>query len=260
MSAPLPRHALVTGASSGLGRALSSRLARRRIHTVVAARREAELASLVEEIERAGGSAEALVLDVEDVDRTEAVVRERAQARAFDLVVANAGVSAPTPAWKPVWSDLRQVLTIDLIGAAATLYGALPAMLAQGHGHLVGVSSLAGLGRGLPATGAYCAAKTGFTVLLEGMRIDLADRGILVSTICPGFVRTAMTAKNKFPMPFMLELDRAADIMDGAIARGDRFCAFPLPLATVTRALPLLPDSVYEGLARMAGRRVQRGR
>jgi short-subunit dehydrogenase len=242
--------ALITGASSGIGRALALRLARRGVGLVVAARRTALLDTLVEEIERAGGRAEALALDVEDYDRTEALVREHAERRRFDLVVANAGTGALTPAHRPDWPTVRRIMVTNYVGAAATLYGALPSMLAAGRGHLVGVSSPAGLGRSLPGMSAYSSSKSGFTTLLEGLAIDLVPRGIQVTTVLPGYVRTELTSKNRFRMPFIVEADTAAAHIEAAIATGARFCSFPLPITLFTRALPLLPDSLYEKVAR----------
>jgi short-subunit dehydrogenase len=145
-------------------------------------------------------------------------------------------------------------MVTNYLGAAATLYGALPAMLAAGRGHLVGVSSPAGLGRALPGFSAYSSSKSGLTTLLEGLAIDLVPRGIQVTTVLPGYVRTELTAKNRFPMPFIVEADTAAAHIEAAIATRARFCAFPLPINLVTRALPLLPDSLYEKLARRARR------
>lgn len=257
MSQVAPR-ALVTGASSGIGHALARRLARRGIAVVVAARRRESLDQLVADIRRDGGQAEALTLDVEDAERTERVVRELGAARPFELVVANAGTGALTLASRPHWPDVQRVLTVNLLGAVATIYGALPGMLAEKRGRIVGISSLMGLGRALPGFSAYSASKAGLTVFLEAMSIDLARHGVGVTTVLPGFIKTEMTAKNRFKMPFLLDAEQAAEIIDRAIARGDRYCAFPLPTATVSRMLPLVPDSLYERLAKLAGRRSPR--
>jgi short-subunit dehydrogenase len=253
-SVPSHSHALVTGASSGIGRELSLRLARRGIHVVAAARRTEALAELVEQIQASGGTAEALALDVEDFDRTERIVRERSERRAFDLVVANAGTGGRTTAAKPDWPLMRRILTVNVLGATATIYGALPAMLAAGRGHLVGISSLMGLGRSLPQSEAYAASKAALTVLFEGMSLDLVGTGIFVTTVLPGFVKTEMTAKNKFKMPFLLEVGEAADIIDAALVRGERTCAFPLPTSLVSHLMPLVPGSLYEGILRRMGR------
>ena len=249
MTRPAHTRALVTGASSGIGRALSLRLAARGIEVVVAARRRELLDELVAEIASAGGRAEALVLDVADAERTEAVVREQSARRFLDLVVANAGLGTLTRADRPRWANVHAVLNVNLVGAVATLWGALPAMLEAGRGHLVGISSLMGYGRALPGFAAYSASKVGLATFLEGMRLDLWGRGIVVSTVMPGFVKTPMTSTARFKMPFAVELDAAGEIIDAAIRRGDPHCAFPLPLAAAARMLPMLPDSLYERVA-----------
>src|SRR5437870_3627818 len=114
-------YALVTGASSGIGRELSLRLARRGVQVVAAARRTEALAELVDEIRKAGGRADVLALDVEDYDRTERIVREHAERRAFDLVVANAGIGGPTSGARPKWEPWRRIVVTNYLGAAATI-------------------------------------------------------------------------------------------------------------------------------------------
>jgi short-subunit dehydrogenase len=238
--------ALVTGASSGIGRGLALALARRGTRVYVAARRRDRLRALVEEIEQAGGQAEAIVLDVADADATCEAVRALDERDPLDLVIANAGVGTPTPTKRAAFSEVKQVLDVNLLGAVATLYGALPGMVARDRGHLVGIASLAGF-RGLPKFNAYSASKAALITFLESMRVDLHRSEVAVTTICPGFVRTEMTGENG-KLPFLVECDDAVATILGAIDRRQAVCAFPLPTATAMRSVALLPESVYEFL------------
>jgi short-subunit dehydrogenase len=243
--------ALVTGASSGFGHGLALALGRRGTHVVAAARRRARLDELVDEIARSGGSAEALELDVGDADATYAAVRALDERLSLELVIANAGVGEPTPATDLQWPALKHILQINLLGAAATLAGALPGMVARGAGHIVGVASLAAF-KGLPRNGAYCASKAGLATLLESFRVDLHGSGVAVTAVCPGFVKTELTAKNKHPMPFLMELDRAVDIIMRAIDHRQAVCAFPLPMVAAIKAGALMPNSLYDLFASKA--------
>jgi short-subunit dehydrogenase len=237
-------HALVTGASSGIGRSLSLALAAQGTHVVVAARRKPELDSLVAEICAAGGKAEALVLDVAQADATYDAVRALDERLPLDLVVANAGVGGSTPSKRTTWPAVRKILDINLYGALATLMGALPGMVARDQGHLVGVASVAGF-RGLPKFSAYGASKAALISFLESMRLDLHSTRLAVTVVCPGFVRTEMTAKVK-ATPFMLESSEAARIILRSLERRDFMCTFPLPVAAVMRSLPFIPTALYD--------------
>ena len=174
----MPRTALVTGATSGIGRALCLELASRGAHVALAARREGELERAVHEIEARGGRALPLVLDVTDAAAVEdAVKRADRELGSLDLVVANAGDGTTGHASTLRWEDVARVVDVNVKGAMATLVAAIPVMLAQQGGHLVGVSSLAGR-RGLPQSGAYGASKAALSTFLESLRIDLAASGI----------------------------------------------------------------------------------
>src|SRR5262249_45761712 len=135
-----------------------------------------------------------------------------------------------------------------LLGAAATVSGALPGMVERNRGHVVGISSIAAW-RGMPQSCAYSGSKAGLATFLESLRVDLRDTGVVVTTVFPGFVKTEMTAKNKFPMPFILELDQAVRIILRALDQDRATCAFPRPLAAAARTLPFLPQAVYEFVA-----------
>jgi short-subunit dehydrogenase len=241
------RLTLITGASSGLGSALAPLLAADGDTVLLAARRAAALDALAQRINAAGGGrAIPLALDVSDHD---AVVRTLAAVQAehgpIDCLIANAGVGDSLPAKALTTASVRRVFDTNVFGVTSCLEAVLPGMIDRGAGHVVGVSSLAGY-RGLPGSSFYAASKAALTVLLESLRIELKSYGVDVTTICPGFVKTEMTAKNKHPMPFLMELDDAAREMHAAIRDRVTHCAFPWQLATLVRAGRLLPDAVYD--------------
>lgn len=243
--------ALVTGASSGLGHGLARALAKRGYRVVAAARRKAALDDLVAEIARDGGSAETLVLDVEDGEATFEKIRQLDQTVGLDLVVANAGWGEVTHAKRFRWSDVQRILRLNLEGAMATLLGALPGMIERKRGHLVGVSSLAAY-RGLPGSGAYSASKAALNVYLESLRVDLRGSGVAVTTICPGFVATPLNEKAKDKLPFILTTEDAVERMVRGIVARKRLVSFPLPLVAGTRLLSMLPAPLYELLGSRA--------
>ena len=241
------RSAFITGASSGIGAALAKRLAQSGIEVGLAARRETELAVLAEEIRAAGGRAKVYPLDVTDAPAvTRTVLRADEELGGLDLVIANAGVGKSRWSGKLSWEDCEPTLQVNVIGATATLLAAVPAMVERGRGHLVGVSSLAAY-RGLPKNAVYSASKAYLSILLEGLRIDLASAEIAVTDIRPGYVKTAMTEGNK-KMPFLLEAEGAArEIMDAIAARKDVH-AFPFPMAMGMRSVASLPNAIYDRL------------
>ena len=248
----IPRCALVTGASSGIGRALAARLARDGTRVVVVARRRAELETLVEAVAREGGHAIVEVLDVGDTTRTATRVRALdVELGGFDLVVANAGVGANEDAGGAsyAWETIAAACHVNFCGAAATLTAALPAMVARGRGHLVGVSSLAAFGA-LPRSAAYCAPKAGLSMLLDCLRIDLEGTGVRVTTVHAGFVRTRMVDEAAHPTPLAMDVDEAVEIIARALPRAPAHLDFPMPLALAARAAGALPRPLRDRMAR----------
>jgi short-subunit dehydrogenase len=143
---------------------------------------------------------------------------------------------------------VRKILDVNVTAACVTLAAALPKMVERNAGHVVAVASLAAF-RGMPGNATYCASKAALHVWMESVRVDLRRTKVRATTIYPGFVKTEMTAKNKFPMPFLMELDDAVRVMAKGLARGAKTIAFPLPMAALTRALGAMPQSLYEPLA-----------
>lgn len=242
--------AFITGASSGIGRSLAQRLASKGTRVVAAARREHELHGLVESIRAAGGRADACILDVADTDKVREAIRHwDEETGGLSLVIANAGFGRNRPAHKLSWEDVEQTLRVNVMGAFATLMAGLEGMVARGRGTLVGVSSLASM-RGLPASGAYAASKAALATFLETLRADLDRKGICVVDVRPGFVDTAMTRQNKFKMPFLMDVERAADLTLKGIERGDAIVAYPWPTASVMSLAETLPDGVWRMIAK----------
>jgi short-subunit dehydrogenase len=242
------RTALITGASSGIGRSLAQKLAGQGTYVVACARRDAELQSLVAEITAAHGPgrARALVLDVADPQATLAAVRQvDAEVEGLDLVVANAGVGAPpeVPTWS--WEAIGAACQINFVGAAATLTAALPGMVARRRGHLVGISSLASFGA-LPGAAAYCAPKAGLSMLLDCLRLDLKASGVAATAIHVGFVRTPMLDHAKHPLPQLLEVDAAVAAMLRRLPARPAEINLPQPLAFSTRLFARLPRALRD--------------
>lgn len=254
------RTALITGASSGLGRELALWFARRGTRVFAAARRLEQLEALSREAEGLSGRVEPVALDVAQEEATLEQVRSLdARTGGLDLVVANAGVGDDTPATRLDWAVVKRTLDVNVTGAAATLCAALPQMVERGRGHLVGVASLAAY-RGLPRMAAYSASKAFLSTFCESLRVDLQGTGVQVTCIYPGFVKSEMTAKNKpGSMPFLLETHDAVDRMGRAIERGQATFAFPWPTATASRLLKAMPDALYTLAVRPRRSRKRRG-
>ncbi|HET6279322.1 MAG TPA: SDR family NAD(P)-dependent oxidoreductase [Polyangia bacterium] len=256
MAKQVPQRALVTGASSGMGAALSRRLAARGIEVWLAARRADRLADQVKLIEADGGRAHALTLDVADIDATVArLQRLDDEVGGIDIVVANAGIGGARgaqPMSRCPWPDVRDMLQINLMGAVATVTPFIPRMLQRGHGQIVGISSL-GADLPIPQSAPYGASKAGLTFFLESIDIELRARGVAVTIVHPGFVRTSMLAdlsRVEGRQPFSVGEQEAARIIDRAIMRRARLVRFPWILSTASWAVRKLPRWLSDPLVR----------
>ncbi|MEE9607566.1 MAG: SDR family NAD(P)-dependent oxidoreductase [Myxococcota bacterium] len=247
--------ALVTGASSGIGRSLARRIAAHGDAVAVLARRAELLDELVGEIERAGGHALALACDVTDrAGVLEAVRAAESRLGPIDCLVANAGGGEATFAESFSAQQVEDVLALNVGGVANCIEAVLPGMLERGSGQLVAVSSLAGY-RGVPTGAAYSAAKAALTNLMESLRIDLRGRGVDVTLIAPGFVRTKPGAKKKRSKPFSLDLEVATARMHRAILTREPYLAFPRPVAWAAALGRALPAALYDRLLAARGRK-----
>lgn len=228
----------LVGASEGLGRALAERLSAAGAEVILSARSAERLAEVAAALP---GPSMVLPVDVADV----AAVRAAAVAAGqIDGVVFLAGLYWPMTAQNWNADKVETICDVNFTGCARVLGAVLPAMVARGKGHVVITGSLSGF-RGLPGAIGYGASKAGVMALAELMQADLRGSGIVVQVANPGFIRTRLTDKNDFAMPFLMEPDVAADHMFRHM-QTDRFkVSFPTVFSWLFRLSQFLPDWLY---------------
>lgn len=247
--------AILTGASSGIGLELARELARRGYDLALLARRGELLKQLASELPT---RAVIVACDVTDLAAMREGVRSAQEqlGGAFDLAIANAGISIVGHASKFRAEDAEQILRVNVLGMLYLFDAVVPAMIEQRKGRFVGIASIAGL-RGLPGGAVYSASKAAMQTFLEASRIELAPLGVGVTIVNPGFIATPLTEKNRFPMPFLMKADRAARVIADGIERGRRVVEFPLPMSLLMRFLRHLPGALYDRATGGFGRRRQ---
>ena len=240
--------AFITGASSGFGRGLALRFARQGYALGLAARRVEMLDALADEIRAFGGKVGVYPCDVADRENLLSAIRQcEAELGPIDLMIANAGVSTHAHPEELDSREVERVMKINFLGAVTATEGVLKGMLERGRGQVVVVSSLAGF-QGLVLHGSYCASKAAMNGFFESLRLDVAKQGVDVTIITPGFVKTEMTARSPYPMPFLMELDPALDIMVRGILKKKRLVKFPMPLSTVAWWFRVIPRGLFDWL------------
>ncbi len=239
---------LITGASSGIGRALAIQLSRKGAAVGLLARRAEVLKQVAEDIESCGGRALVLPADVTDAAAVRNAARElRQHFGPIDVLVANAGISVNTFVPDLCEKKIAELININVTGVVNSVSAVLPDMVSRGSGHLVGNSSLAAY-RGLPKTAAYCASKAAVSSFMEAIRIDLRGSGVDVTIIHPGFVKTSLIEHIR-RTPYVMELDHAVRKIIRAIEKRKKRYSFPWQLATVARACKIMPTPMYDWFA-----------
>jgi short-subunit dehydrogenase len=252
------RVAWVTGASSGIGRAVALELACRGWTVAATARRLEALEDLAREVGD-GGRIVAHVGDVRDADRMAEIIQTIELVHGpIALAFLNAGASAYTEPGRLDPAVLSEVYSVNVQGVANALGPLLDRMVPRGAGRIAVNASLAGY-RALPRAAIYGSSKAALIYLVEALRFDAEPRGVNLQIVNPGFVATPMTARNDFPMPFLMDARRAARIICDGFESGDREVAFPKRLAMPMRLLRLLPGILYVPLLRRLLRPRRRG-
>lgn len=252
------QHVFITGASSGLGQALARRYAADGARLGLLGRRAQALEALAASLP---GRHHCYAVDVRDRAALHAAAQDFIghSGGRVDVVIASAGVSAGTLTEAGEdYEVFKEIVDTNLLATVATFEPFIAGMRAARAGRLVGIASVAGI-RGLPGAGAYSASKAAVATYCESLRLELAQAGVRVVTIAPGYVKTAMTAHNPYAMPFLMEADAFAARAHAAIARGVSYRVIPWQMGVVAKLMRLLPDAVYDRLARNAPRKPRRG-
>lgn len=240
----------LTGASSGIGEALAVVIAKQGAIVGLLARREELLKELAEKCEAVGGKARVFACDVVDAEAVQKSADAlRDEFGRIDILIANAGIGGNNKETRELQPEfVKKVIDINLMGAVNSVYAVLPQMLERGSGQLVAISSLAGF-RGLPKSAAYSASKGGMTNLFESIRLDVQNKGVAVTIIQPGFIKTPLTSGRANKMPFLMELEDAIPLFLKAIEKQKKFAAFPWQLASFVRLGRFFPAWLYDRIA-----------
>jgi short-subunit dehydrogenase len=239
----------ITGASSGLGEGFALHYAEPGAVIGICARRAPLLAALARGIEAKGARAIIYAVDVSDTR----VMHETASAfvgecGGVDLVIANAGIGVPNTTLTGDAEPIARLMSINVIGVTNTIVPFVPVMVRQGSGTLAAVSSVAGY-RGLPGRAAYCASKAAVITFMDGLRLDLHGTRVHAMSLCPGFVRTPMTAVLPKDLPFALDRDEAVAHMVGAIEKREHTFAFPWQVRALSRVLRFGPEELVRRIS-----------
>ena len=237
----------ITGASSGIGQALALRFHQAGWRLGLVARRTSEVESWATANSIGTSSYKIYSADVSITDSIVAAGQACIQRQGLpDVVIANAGISIGMDT--RMHEDLgvmARTFATNNIGLAATFHPFIEAMTQRGSGALVGIGSVAGI-RGLPGHGAYCASKAAVIAYCESLRGELKASGVKVVTICPGYIDTPLTQKNRYSMPFLMQPDAFADKAFAAIAQGASYRVIPWQMGVVAKLLRVLPNAVFD--------------
>jgi short-subunit dehydrogenase len=250
-AAGAPQRVFITGASSGIGQAFARYYAKQGAQLGLVARRGEALHMLAEEI---GAQCVTYAVDVRDASAFNQAAEDFMQRIGVpDIVIANAGVSRGTlTEHKEDIAAFRAIMEINVLGMVHTFQPFIAPMKASpGKGCLVGIASVAGV-RGLPGGGAYSASKAAVISYLESLRIEMANYGITVTTIAPGYIRSPMTKVNTYAMPFLMDVDIAVQKFARAIKEKRRFVIIPWQMGIIARLMRLMPAGLWDWAARKA--------
>jgi len=240
---------LITGASSGIGKEISILLSKEKCSLALLARRTERLNQLTKQLDGATAKVKSFTCDVTDKNAVETVINKvKEDFGGIDVAILNAGVGYKSSAKNIDSEKAKAVFDVNLFGITNFLEYLLPDFIKRKSGMIAGVTSLAD-SRGWPGSGFYCASKAAASRLLQSLRTELKKSNIKVITVKPGFVKTEMTAKNKFMMPFIMEADKAARIIVNGLKKEKKIIQFPLPSVLGTKLTHIVPDFLIDYFA-----------
>lgn len=241
-----PENILITGASSGIGEALALFYAAKGRTLFLCGRNRERLEEAARKCRLKGAEVYAECVDVTDSDALKEWIFKCDDAAYLDLAIANAGISAgPAGAEGETEEQTRRIFAVNLGGVLNTVFPVMERMRKRKKGQIAVLSSLAGY-RGLPSAPAYSGSKTAVRAWGEALRGRLVRENIEVNVICPGFVASRITAKNKFPMPFFMPADKAAKIIAKGLSKNKSRITFPWPMAFLAWLMSILPAAIAD--------------
>jgi short-subunit dehydrogenase len=250
-----PRSILITGASSGIGRALALSYAAPGRSLTLGGRDRARLAEVARLAREKGATVGEAAIDVTDRAAMAAWIEDADARQPLDLVIANAGVSAGTGRGEETDAQTTRIFDTNLTGVLNTVLPAMARLTERRRGQIALMSSLAGF-RGFPGAPAYCASKAAVRVWGEALRTDLRAKGVSVSVVCPGYIATPMTDANDFPMPLLMPAAACARIIVRGLAADRARIAFPWPLYLLVGLVGALPPAWTDPLLARLPRKV----
>lgn len=236
-----PKNILITGASSGLGASLAMAYAKPGITLFLMARNQARLSQIEQLCQSRGAKTYTKIIDVRDKKSMD----EWLSILHVDLVIANAGISAGSENGMESNEQIQQVFDTNLQGVLNTILPTIQRLMENKYGQIAIISSLAAY-RGLPNCPSYSASKAAIKAYGEALRGVLAASNIGVTLITPGYIKTPLTAKNKFPMPFIMSADKAAMIIKEKLKCNPPLIAFPYIFYLIVKLLSLLPAGIID--------------
>lgn len=238
------KNVLIIGASRGIGRALSFKFAELGANLFIAARNEDNLRNIVETIRSKGGKADYAICDVtikSDVKNT--IQKANDILGKIDIAIINSGINGSEGFDNFDSEVFKRIYNVNIYGILHSLEYLIPIMKQNNSGIIAGVSSLADV-YGFPGSGAYCSSKAAATTILEAVRLELARFNIKVITIKPGFVYTDMTKDIKYPMPFIIDAEKASDYIVKGIKKEKNIISFPFMTKMLVGIAKLLPANI----------------
>lgn len=240
---------LLTGASTGIGKAIAQNLLKQDCNLILIARRTELIEDFISQSQITNNQPLVLRCDVSKREEVaNAYERIKQKFGGIDIAILNAGIGRTVTVNTFNSKDAEDTFGANVFGIVYWIEQLLPDYLKKKSGVIAAVSSLAD-NRGFSGSGFYCASKAAATTFLEGLRVELKPHNIKVITIRPGFVRTPMTDQNNFKMPLLVEPEKTAEIILRGIEKEKRVIQFPWQIYLATRLIGTLPGTVYEWLA-----------
>lgn len=250
-----PKNILISGASSGLGRELAMTYAKSGVNLFLCARNKEKLEAVKILCEKLNANVSCKILDVKNSSAALEWINEIEKNHELDLVIANAGISAGTAEGSESFAQVQEIFSTNLDGVLNIIHPAIEKMIKRKRGQIALMSSLAGF-RGLPSSPAYSASKSAVRVYAESLRGNLGKFGIEVNAICPGYIKTPMTDVNDFPMPFLMSVEKAAQIIKLSLAKNKSRISFPFPLYFAVWFATLLSTKITDPIfAKLPGKK-----